>query len=104
MTSTRSRRDRESADADRTLVPLQAAVLVDAREAARRLQISTRKLWDLTSRGEIECVRLGRSVRYSVEHLEQWAVGRSCRSGRLAKLNVSEGTLATPDKGGGERA
>lgn len=48
------------------------ALLVDAREAARMLSISTRTLWSLTDCGEIPCVRIGRSVRYSVEALRGW--------------------------------
>lgn len=45
------------------------ALLVDAREAARRLAISSRTLWTLTRRGELPAVRIGRSVRYSVADL-----------------------------------
>jgi len=35
------------------------------REAAAMLSVSERTLWELTKRGVIECVRVGRSVRYS---------------------------------------
>lgn len=34
-------------------------------EAAELLAISERTLWGLTKRGAVECVRVGRSVRYS---------------------------------------
>ena len=47
-------------------------LLVDAREAARMLSISTRTLWTFTNRGEIPCVRIGKAVRYSVNDLCQW--------------------------------
>jgi excisionase family DNA binding protein len=39
------------------------------REAAAILAVSERTLWELTKRGVIECVRVGRSVRYSREAL-----------------------------------
>ena len=43
------------------------------RDAATALGISSRTLWGLTSpRGPIPCVRLGRSVRYSVAALERY--------------------------------
>jgi predicted DNA-binding transcriptional regulator AlpA len=49
-------------------------LLVSARTAAEEiLSISERKLWSLTSpRGPIPCVRIGKSVRYSVAALEAW--------------------------------
>jgi hypothetical protein len=48
-------------------------ILVDAGEAARRLSISPRYLWDETvPRGSIPCVRQGRRVLYSVESLQAW--------------------------------
>jgi excisionase family DNA binding protein len=39
-------------------------------EAAKVLSISPRTLWELTRRGAVECVRCGRSVRYSRAALE----------------------------------
>lgn len=39
-------------------------------EAAQVLSISPRTLWELTRRGAVECVRCGRSVRYSRAALE----------------------------------
>lgn len=43
--------------------------LVDAAQAVKALAISPRKLWQMTAAGEVPCVRLGRSVRYSVQDL-----------------------------------
>ncbi len=40
------------------------AALIDTREAARRLCISTRTLWSLTHRGDLPAVRIGRRVMY----------------------------------------
>jgi hypothetical protein len=49
------------------------ALLVDSVEAARLLSISLRSLWGLTSpRGDMPCVKLGRSVRYDVRDLVAW--------------------------------
>jgi excisionase family DNA binding protein len=47
----------------------QASLLLKPGEAATLLAVSQRTLWSLTREGTIPCVRLGRSVRYSVETL-----------------------------------
>ena len=39
-------------------------LLLRPRDAARALAVSERTLWELTRRGVIPCVRLGRAVRY----------------------------------------
>ena len=49
-----------------------AKLLLVAREAAAALAISERTLFTLTHRGEVPCIRLGRSVRCSVAALEEW--------------------------------
>jgi excisionase family DNA binding protein len=48
------------------------ALLVRPAEAARLLGVSERALWSLTRDGTVPCVRLRRSVRYSVEALREW--------------------------------
>ena len=48
-----------------------APLLVDAREAARLLSISTRTLWTMTASGEIPSVKFGRLVRYHLPDLER---------------------------------
>jgi excisionase family DNA binding protein len=48
-------------------------ILLRAREAAEILSICERTLWSLTVKGELPCVRLGKSVRYRPEALRQWA-------------------------------
>lgn len=60
--------------ADPTCHPDQ--LLVTARDAARRLAISERQLWQLTALKEIKCVRIGRSVRYSVDELRAFIARR----------------------------
>jgi excisionase family DNA binding protein len=57
--------------------PTPQALLVDAREAARLLAISERKLWSLTNCGEIPCVRVGRAVRYPVDDLQRWIANQT---------------------------
>ena len=45
--------------------------LVTTREAAKRLCISERKLWQLTNDGMLPVVRIGRAVRYSIADLQK---------------------------------
>ncbi|MCA9092950.1 MAG: helix-turn-helix domain-containing protein [Planctomycetaceae bacterium] len=52
------------------------ALLVTPPEAAEMLSICPRTLWDLTNRRVIRSVRIGKSVRYSVEHLKAWVASR----------------------------
>ena len=56
------------------------ALLVDRHEAARLLAISTRTLWAMTKAGEIDCVRIGKSVRYSPAAIQAW-IARKTRGG-----------------------
>ena len=46
-----------------------APLLLSAREAAAALSIGTRKLWELSNRGEIPVVRIGRRVLYDLADL-----------------------------------
>ena len=47
-------------------------LLLNARDAARALSISTRKLWELTNCREIPSVRIGRRVLYDPSDLRAW--------------------------------
>ena len=47
-------------------------LLWTARDAARALAISERKLWSLTKEGTIPHVKIGRSVRYPADELRDW--------------------------------
>ena len=49
-----------------------ALQLLRPNDAARALAISPRKLWEITNRGEIPCVRIGRAVRYDLADLRDW--------------------------------
>lgn len=57
---------------------LQGAVplLVKPVEAARLLAISPRKLWELSMRGVVPTIRMGRSVRYSIDELQRFVTTR----------------------------
>jgi len=46
--------------------------LVNRTRAAELLAISERKLWELSNRGEIRHLRIGRAVRYDVADLVTW--------------------------------
>jgi len=47
-------------------------LLLTPPQAAEALAISPRKLWSLTTSGEIPHVRIGRSVRYPIDDLRTW--------------------------------
>ena len=47
-------------------------LLMTARETAKALSISERKLWNLTNENEIPAIRIGRSVRYAIEDIQLW--------------------------------
>ncbi|MHB9071861.1 MAG: helix-turn-helix domain-containing protein [Sedimentisphaerales bacterium] len=45
------------------------SLLLKVDEAARRLTVSPRTLWQLTQDGKIRCVRINRLVRYDLQDL-----------------------------------
>lgn len=47
-------------------------LLLKPIEAANALAISPRKLWELTATREIQCIRIGRAVRYDPDDLRAW--------------------------------
>ncbi|MBI3407202.1 MAG: helix-turn-helix domain-containing protein [Planctomycetes bacterium] len=47
-------------------------MLLTSKEAAERLAISERKLWQLTKDCDIPAVRIGRAVRYDPRDLIEW--------------------------------
>ncbi len=51
-------------------------LLLNARQTAKALSISERKLWDLTDTRELPHVHIGRSVRYDPRDLQAWIDGR----------------------------
>ncbi|MDZ4847765.1 MAG: helix-turn-helix domain-containing protein [Pirellulaceae bacterium] len=55
-----------------TLSRAQEPLLVDAREAARMMGISTRTLWTLANMRTIPSIRIGRARRYSLDDLREY--------------------------------
>lgn len=53
-----------------------AELLLRPSQTAKALNISPRKLWELTNSQQIPCVRIGRCVRYSLRTLEKWIIER----------------------------
>lgn len=49
------------------------AILVDSREAARRLAVSGRTIWSMANDGRLPVCRIGRAVRFRVADLEAFA-------------------------------
>jgi len=59
---------------DRRAVPVLA---LRPPEAAQALGISERLLWDMTKRGEVPHLRMGRAVVYPVAALDRWLAERA---------------------------
>jgi excisionase family DNA binding protein len=57
-------------------------LLLTAPEAAKALAIGQRKLWELTNRGIIRAVRIGRAVRYDLRDLEAFIAAQKEGGGR----------------------
>jgi hypothetical protein len=59
-------------------------LLLTQREAALALSVSERNLWDLTKRGLVPCVRVGRrGVRYSPLDLQAYIDAHRCHKGEV---------------------
>ena len=54
------------------VTPAEDGFLLTPRETAKRLAISERHLFRLTSTGQLPCVRVGKCVRYNVETIQRW--------------------------------
>ena len=53
--------------------------LLRPRQAAEMLAICERTLWELTTRGDLPCVRFGRSVRYDPGDLSGYVERKKTR-------------------------
>jgi excisionase family DNA binding protein len=73
--------------------------LVGAAELARQLNVSPSRMYDLARRGLLPCVRLGRSVRFDVEAVEDFLTrgGRALPGG----WRWESPTSRAPDSGAG---
>jgi excisionase family DNA binding protein len=61
--------------------------LLRPREAAALLAISERTLWDLSNRGDLPTVRLGRSVRYDPGDLATWVARNKSAAAHSGKTD-----------------
>jgi excisionase family DNA binding protein len=57
----------------RTAGPTPAPLLVNVKQACRMLGISRTTLYHLVRRGEVKQLRIGSAVRYSIDHLREFA-------------------------------
>ena len=71
-------------------------LLVDVKTTARLLSICEKTLWTLTDRGDIPCIRIGRSVRYSPDDLRAW-IARTKTTGPAAAPAPLLGPHVAPD-------
>jgi excisionase family DNA binding protein len=55
-------------------------LLLNREEAANALNIGTRKLWEMTNRGEIPHVRIGTRVLYPLADIERWIAQQTASS------------------------
>lgn len=55
-------------------IPLDVLTLA---EAAKRLKVSDRTLWQLSKDKNIPCFRVGRQYRYLASELDAWAISQS---------------------------
>lgn len=53
-----------------------------SKEAARALHISERKLWEMTNRGQIPHLRVGRVLLYPIAAIEKWLADESVKGVR----------------------
>jgi excisionase family DNA binding protein len=51
---------------------MESDALLTRREVCERLKISTTTLWEVTGRGSLPAVRLGRAVRYRPEDVQRF--------------------------------
>lgn len=52
------------------------------KQAARALDIGERKLWELTNRGLIPHVKLGKVILYPVDALRDWLAEQAAKGAR----------------------
>jgi len=71
------------------------SLLIKPGEAAKLLSISTRTLWTLTREGVVPCVRLGKSVRYSLDTLRAVIAQRENRRSNDLDGRGKNGTVST---------
>ena len=61
--------------------PTIPALALRAKEAAKAIGIGERLLWEMTNRGEIPHLKVGRCVLYPVRELQDW-MAEQAKEGR----------------------
>jgi excisionase family DNA binding protein len=78
-------------------------LLLSTRDAAKMLDISARTLFSLTQSGQLPCVRIGSSKRYSIETLKQWIQASESQTAthpqkeEKARIEAQPGATASKD-------
>jgi len=58
---------------ERTAITSQAKFLLSVAETARALNVSRKKLWEITApRGDLPCIKIGTRVLYSPADIMAW--------------------------------
>lgn len=57
-------------------------LLLTPRDAAQSLAVCEKTIWNLTHRGELPAVRIGRAVRYDVADLRRWIESAKSNGGK----------------------
>lgn len=70
--------------------------LLTTKQAAAFFQVSERYLWNITETGALKCVKMGRSVRYKMEDLEQYVDG--LRLEIIKRNDLKKGAVVTKPK------
>lgn len=78
--------------------------LLSPKDATTLLSIGSRKLWELTNRGEIPHLRIGRAIRYDPTDLEEWIERQKKRGhgrddARIANAARSTSRVSQGDEG-----
>lgn len=73
-------------------------MLLSSRDAAKRLSISERTLFTLTKSGQLPCVRIGTSKRYSIETLKNWIHTSESEAAPPPRQDTSSPEPQKPDR------
>lgn len=62
--------------------------MIDVREVATILKVSTRSVWRLVARGELPApIRVGRAARWRVAQIEAWIDARTSDTEAMHRLH-----------------
>ncbi|NLZ05581.1 MAG: helix-turn-helix domain-containing protein [Phycisphaerae bacterium] len=60
--------------------PAPEPLLVNAKQAGRMLSVCERTIFNLVGRGELRPIRIGKSIRFSIEDLKAWIARQQNKS------------------------